>query len=112
MRIPVDVPVLERLMAGALLSLAGAVVIHEAGHALTAQALGKRWRLFLRFPVALGVAAEPSRLVAAAGPVASILAGLVASALGWEMLAIANLFLGVVSLVPVPPQDGWRLIRG
>jgi len=87
------------------------VVVHESGHALTAQALGLRWRLYARLPVSVGVKAEPSRLVALGGPAASILAGLSAAMVSWDSFAIVSLFVGLVSLIPIPPQDGWRAIR-
>ena len=88
-----------------------AVVLHEAGHALAAQVLGLRWKIYMRFPVSLGIAAEPSRRVAAAGPLVSLVAGLIAFGAGWYMFSAASLILGLVSLVPVRPQDGWRMIH-
>ena len=98
-------------MVAVLVVVALAVLAHEAGHALAAHMLGLRWKTFARFPISIGIAAEPSRLVALAGPAMS-LAGAIIFAPTWPVFAFANLFLGLTALLPIPASDGYRLIRG
>ncbi len=87
-----------------------AIVAHEAGHALAAQALHLRWQLFVRFPISFGVKAEPSRLVGAAGPLASLLVAVVAAPY-WPILSVSSLLLGLLSLPPFKPCDGYWIFR-
>ncbi len=87
-----------------------AVLAHEAGHATAAQALHLRWEPFLRFPVSFGIRAERSRWVAAAGPLTSLLVA-VAAFPYWPLLSVASLLLGLVSLPPFKPCDGYWMFR-
>ncbi len=87
-----------------------AVVAHEAGHALAAQALHLRWQVFVRFPISFGVKAEPSRLVGAAGPLASLIVAVVAAPY-WPVLCVFSLALCLVSLPPFRPCDGYWIFR-
>ena len=102
------------LLTGFALALAGAIALHEYGHALAAQILGLRWHLYLRcrFPFSVGVAAEANRAVAAAGPFASVAGAWLAAGLGYKTFAGVSLMVGLLSLIPFPMQDGWRMIRG
>ncbi len=81
------------------------------GHPTAAQALGLRWELFVRFPVSFGVRAEQSRLVAAAGPVASFLLASAAYAVGWQDFCFLSAGFGLVSLPPFKPFDGYWIFR-
>lgn len=94
-----------------ILAFAIAVLVHEAGHAVTARVLHLRWEIYVRFPFTLGIRAEPSRRVAAGGPLASLLLALVALLVGWPMLCAASLAFFVVSLPPFKPCDGYWIFR-
>ena len=109
--------------------LYGAVLVHEAAHAVVAHRLG--------YPVGpitihfLGGATqieEESRrprdefLIAVVGPLTSLLIAGVAALLWWagpdglllfavQFLAGANAFVGVLNLVPGLPLDGGRVLR-
>jgi stage IV sporulation protein FB len=95
-----------------------AVVVHEAGHAAAAQAVGLEWRPFARLPWKLGIAVlapEPGirprddLLIALAGPAASaLLAALTFQVAPW--LSLLSGLLAVLNLVPLPGSDGRRAI--
>lgn len=110
--------------------LAASVLLHELGHCIVALRLGlpvRRVRLFL-----LGGISEISRtptrpgqegLVAAAGPLVSVVLAAVAG-LGWFALSpggaiwllvaqtcVANLAVAVFNLLPGLPLDGGRMLR-
>ncbi len=109
--------------------LYASVLIHEIGHTLTAVRLGHPVRrITLHF---LGGASEleseprtPGRefLIAVAGPVLSLLLGLGTLVIARSMgagtvpgflmleLAVANLAVGVLNLLPGLPLDGGRLV--
>ncbi|WET82889.1 M50 family metallopeptidase [Amycolatopsis sp. QT-25] len=135
-------PLVERFLPGAstltswLLAAAFAVLLglsvlaHELGHCLVALRLGipvRRLRLFL-----LGGLSEVARtprqprqegLVAAAGPVVSLLLGGFCGLLmfaappesaAWLLVAecaVANFAVGIFNLLPGLPLDGGRLVR-
>ena len=100
-----------------ILALVALVALHELGHAACAAAHGLHPRLFVRWPWTFGIAARPtsweqSRSVACAGPLASILAGLVLvaagdAALGWTSI----LAFGVAQLAPLRRFDGHHILR-
>ena len=117
----------------AALGLFGSIVVHELGHALVARRYGmpiRRITLFIFGGVA-EMEAEPERpavefWVATAGPIVSLLVGLVC----WLLLQAAagadagvpvvgvlaylvtiNLVLAVFNLVPAFPLDGGRILR-
>ena len=107
------------------------IVLHELGHSLTAQRFGLRVRSITLFVVG-GVArleSEPKRpadevVIAAAGPLVSVLLGLgfallAETGLGGETvvaifdwLGTINVFLAVFNCVPGFPLDGGRVLRG
>jgi len=127
-------PVLAWSMGAAgALGLFGSVLLHELGHAVTAQRLGVRMRgitLFLFGGVA-EMAEEPRTpkaefLVAVAGPAVSVglaLAGggaaLLGRAAGWPAPVVAVVgYLGLINgvlvafnLIPAFPLDGGRVLR-
>ncbi|MFI9453631.1 M50 family metallopeptidase [Amycolatopsis sp. NPDC052450] len=119
------------LLAAAFAVLLGlSVLAHELGHCLVALRLGipvRRLRLFL-----LGGLSEVARtprqprqegLVAAAGPVVSLLLGGFCALLmfavppesaAWLLIAecaVANFAVGIFNLLPGLPLDGGRLVR-
>ncbi|MFK0245808.1 M50 family metallopeptidase [Amycolatopsis azurea] len=119
------------LLAAAFAVLLGlSVLAHELGHCLVALRLGipvRRLRLFL-----LGGLSEVARtprqprqegLVAAAGPVVSLLLGAFCGLLmfavpgesaAWLLIAecaVANFAVGIFNLLPGLPLDGGRLVR-
>ncbi|OOC04742.1 M50 family metallopeptidase [Amycolatopsis azurea] len=119
------------LLAAAFAVLLGlSVLAHELGHCLVALRLGipvRRLRLFL-----LGGLSEVARtprqprqegLVAAAGPVVSLLLGgfcgllmfaVPAESAAWLLIAecaVANFAVGIFNLLPGLPLDGGRLVR-
>ncbi len=124
---------IDAWFAAALVSLVffASILLHELGHSLTAQRLGIRVRsitLFLFGGVAeLSSEAKRPReeiIVALAGPLVSVLlgllflglaagvgeAGLTGRGLGW--LGRINLLLAAFNVVPGFPLDGGRVLRG
>ncbi len=94
-----------------ILAVLVSVAAHEAGHAFAAQALGVRWQVFFRFPVSLGVKAEPSRRVGLGGPAASLLVSFAAFPLHWPALWFFSILYCLLSLPPVKPCDGYWIFR-
>lgn len=109
----------------------GSVLLHEVSHSLVARRLGLRVRsiTLLAFGGVTNLAREPETprqefLVAAAGPVTSLLLALSFSVLWitfWRVsepvgvlaayLAVVNGMLGVLNLLPGFPLDGGRILR-
>lgn len=95
--------------------LAVATILHEAGHAGMARALGlsPRLRISLR---GVRVLAEPRTpyeglLIALAGPAISLLTGVAFLKVNAYTLGIVSVCTGVCMLIPVKPLDGyvaWR----
>jgi Zn-dependent protease/predicted transcriptional regulator len=129
-----SVPGLSNEWAGIFAVLAGVAVIgcvfaHEAAHVMVARRRGmsvRSIRLFMfgGYSVIDGVPSPPTELlVAASGPVASLLLGLVvfagSYATGTESLVGATLFavgmasvaIGIFNLLPGFPLDGGRIVR-
>lgn len=48
--------------------------------------------------------------VAAAGPAANVVIA-IAMLHVWREAALVNLMLAIVNLLPIPPLDGWRMIK-
>ncbi|MBI4569331.1 MAG: M50 family metallopeptidase [Planctomycetes bacterium] len=127
------------LDAGMVVAVFGCVLLHELGHALTAQHLGLRVRSIVLHPLGgmaniegfEGLARRPWKelLVTANGPLVNLalwgifspLAALAARQemseawsvawRGFTMLADANLALLVFNMVPAIPMDGGRVLR-
>jgi len=105
------------LIVGAVLLLS--LLLHEAGHMLTARLL---WVPVREFGLKLGGAyirrAYATRrrdeiLIAASGPLVNLLLVvplIFVPHLG-PQLATCNLFLGVINLIPLPSSDGLRILR-
>ena len=110
---------------GLVVGLAASVVLHELGHALAAKRFGIRTAHVTVYPWGGAAALErmpedpdQEMIVALAGPAANFV---VAAALGWVwwlwpnplvwVLAVTNLALGALNLVPAYPMDGGRVLR-
>jgi Zn-dependent protease len=105
-------------------ALFGSVLLHELGHALTAQRYGILTRSITLYPFG-GVAAlarEPMRSheelwIALAGPAVNAVLALIALPLallgvpGAGLFAAMNLALGIFNLIPAFPMDGGRVLR-
>jgi Zn-dependent protease len=107
------------LLSG-LLVMVAVVAAHELGHATAATAYGFRWRAFVT-PTKLGVrvlatrdevTAAQNAAMAAAGPAASFLLAAAAWAAGSVQLTVLSAMVGLLSLVPIRPQDGYWIWIG
>ena len=92
-----------------------AILIHELGHIGAACALGVRViRVGLNWkgPYIVREPGTPAKCVAiaAVGPLANILTAFACLGMdwGWE-LCVISLVMAVVSLLPIPGSDGWRI---
>ncbi len=108
-----------------MIAVFGSVLMHELGHALVARSKGLPIADISLYP--FGGMAKMTRapkttgdeiLVAAAGPVVSIILGLgfwgfslATSSLQLWTLAKVNLILGGFNLLPALPMDGGRILR-
>jgi Zn-dependent protease len=95
-----------------------AIVVHEAGHAAVAQAVGLEWRPFARLPWKIGIAvvapepgigARDDLLIAVGGPAASALLATLTFQVS-PFLSLLSALVAVLNLVPLPGTDGWRAI--
>ncbi len=113
----------------------GSLLVHEMAHALAGRACGiATLRIDLNLLGGMAVMTRPGRtprqelLIAAAGPAASLVLGLVLLVpAGWlgaafdmgrmqprdlvGAMAALNLFMGLFNLVPALPMDGGRMFR-
>lgn len=103
-----------------ILGLLAAVVAHEGGHALAARSFGFRSKFVvsrLKIATRLNVSRaelspQQDLVIAAAGPAASVLLGIaIWIVAGNAWLAAASVELGVLSLIPIKPQDGYWIAR-
>jgi hypothetical protein len=109
------------LLAAVALSLVPVLVLHEAGHAFAALALGGRAMSVRMRPRGAAVEtqlATPTRALAflLAGPLASALAGVALVALGgmWMVPGALSVAFGLMCLLPRGVSDGaqaWSLVR-
>lgn len=121
---------------GFVLSLFGCVVLHELGHALTAQRFGVQTSDITLLPIG-GLARlqripeQPYQelLIALAGPLVNVAIALAIFAAGarpeinasdakqiveagfWAKLLTVNVFLAVFNMLPAFPMDGGRVLR-
>jgi hypothetical protein len=77
------------------------VLAHEAGHAIAAQALGLRWKPFMRLPWKIGIAVwvdtpRQSQIIGLAGPVMNLMLVPLLAFLGQGMLAILSLAMATL----------------
>lgn len=114
----VTVPMTVATYPGLLWCLVVVMILHEAGHALMAKALGlpPSVRISLRgVRVAVGPrTAREGLLIAVAGPGASLLTGAVLLEAHMFMLGVCSVCAGLCMLVPAKPLDGflaWRFAR-
>lgn len=94
------------------------VADHELAHWLTAKGLGYHARFSVGwlgrcYPYPMveitdDVTARHQILIAAAGPAASVLLGLVLLPVDVDVAGF-SIVLGLASLIPVRPQDGWMI---
>lgn len=107
-------------MVTVAVSIAAAVVVHEAGHALAAKSLRLPCRPVLTKHgpgISIGsddytLSPREIRLTAIAGPLANLLLALVGYRLGIGFLVLANLEFAFVNLLPLRRSDGSRLLKG
>jgi Zn-dependent protease len=122
------------LSVGYMLAVFGCVLLHELGHALTAQRYGIKTRDITLYPIG-GVAMLESRpkplqelIIAIAGPLVNVvIAGVLLIYLVAtndfristdfegltfaQMLLLANILLVVFNMIPAFPMDGGRVLR-
>ena len=105
------------LPAGAL--MVGSLLLHEEGHMLAATALGVPVREFGLCMGGAYIRRAPARcrrdevLISAAGPLLNlclVLPLVFLPRIGGQ-IALCNLVLGIVNLIPFPSSDGLRILR-
>jgi stage IV sporulation protein FB len=94
-----------------------AVLIHELGHALTAQHLG-----YGSYGISIGLFAGQAQVdsnihprdnmkVVAAGPLSNLLLVIIGSILGLDTFVEINMFLFLFNILPIYPMDGGHLFK-
>lgn len=93
------------------------IVVHELGHIIAATLIGARAENFIihGFGVELifpGKTLTPNKtlILAAGGPVASIILALCAISFEKNLLYITNISIAMINLLPVAPLDGGNII--
>jgi hypothetical protein len=111
--VPPPVPPSETRSLVIALGILGLVLAHECGHAAAAQALGLRWRPFVRLPWKVGIAVwvntpRQARLIGLAGPAANL-----ACAAPLLVFSGPPRVLGFVSLfmATAPSAVDWTVVR-
>ena len=94
-----------------------AVLVHELGHALTAQHLGYR-TYGINIGLFFGSASVDSNMhtrdnmkVVAAGPLSNLLLVIIGSVLGLDQFVEINMFLFIFNILPIYPMDGGHLFK-
>ena len=94
-----------------------AVLVHELGHALTAQHLGYR-TYGINIGLFFGSASVDSNMhtrdnmkVVAAGPLSNLLLVIIGSILGLDTFVEINIFLFIFNILPIYPMDGGHLFK-
>ena len=112
------------LMAFLGLLLFGTVLLHELGHAFTAQIFGIRTKDIILYPFG-GMARIENSLeyksqefyIALAGPAVNVVVATFSTFLSWLglpwffELAVINIIMGTFNLIPAFPMDGGRILR-
>lgn len=108
-----------------LAAFVASVLIHELGHVEVARRFGIRTHAIVLLPIGGAAQMQMRRVspmvdaaVSVAGPLASLLLGVVLALTGWLLgigafltLGAVNLLLGVFNLIPAFPMDGGRILR-
>ena len=110
----------NRMMIGALVTVLGAAVVHEAGHWLVLRRQGAAVTCFRLSVLGAAMETDSGRLsyggelaAVLAGPAANLLAALALTAVGkgrWPAAVGANLVLCLFNLLPIRPLDGGRAL--
>ena len=94
-----------------------AVLVHELGHALTAQHLGYR-TYGINIGLFFGSASVDSNMhtrdnmkVVAAGPLSNLALFIIGTLLGLDQFANINIFLFIFNILPIYPMDGGHLFK-
>ena len=91
------------------------LLLHDLGHALAAKILNLRVNRFGlswigRYVVRDSGLPTENIVIAAMGPLVSLILWSVGLLLGWHLLATFNLWFGLVSLLPFRGMDGFRIL--
>jgi Zn-dependent protease len=94
-----------------------AVLVHELGHALTAQHLGYR-TYGINIGLFFGSASVDSNMhprdnmkVVAAGPLSNLVLAIIGTFLGLDQFVSINIFLFIFNILPIYPMDGGHLMK-
>jgi len=96
------------------------VLVHEAGHAVAAEALGLPWKpTFSRRGLGITVGRDDLKLrpwqiraSCAAGPAANLAVAAAGVYFHEPALFLLNALFALINLIPLPKSDGARILRG